>query len=578
MKSVCGKLMLLFGVALLQPLQARAAVEVPVKAFPSDTSVVIRLADPTATIAKVGEMASGIDPTASTMVQLMGAGVGQVVDNPAKQGIKPKTDWWIAVIANKQGPPTMVYAVQATDLATLKDAVGDRYEYVTYDNWTVYTRDAAVAKTIADCAAGKTKSIEAAATEETKSLFADSDIAVFVNLAQLKLTYSSAIDQMRDEVHRAMEEAESNVPEVEGLNMSAVLGMYTQMFDGILAAIEDSNSLTSVINIETHGVKVRDYLEVKSGSKTDKLLQIHKPAGLASLTKLPSGQLGYFGFHGDMQAITKWSFGLVSKMFDVTDDQKTKFAELEKEIGSYEYGDYVMGFGLGTKEAGYMNAAVISEVKNAKNVRQMYLKSMEVMSSLGQLNAGSVEQSFEFKQDAEKIGDLSVDQMIVKQEINEELDPLGIQKQIINAMYGPEGAVSRVVYTDNAVIQSTGGGKAFMEKVLAAWNSPSPSEAMTQTRSQLAADANLLVMFDLPGFLVAALTAVTENVGPGMIPLDPNDIANLKSDPSYSGWTLSTGAGAVRFQGYMPVEQMRGIYQIVMFGMQTFQGMQNPQF
>ncbi len=552
----------------------QADVDAPIKALPGNSAVVIRIANPDATVAKLGEMASGIDPVAAATVQLMGAGAGTIIDNPAKQGLKPGTDWWVAVIARKNAPPAMIFAVQASDLAQLKDGVGNRYQYVTYENWTLYTRDADAAKAVQDCISGSAKSIEPAGNDEIKQLFTDADTAVFVNLAELKVTFKSELDQMREQVHQLLSMVQAEAPDVPGINMEAAIGLYAQLFEGILSAVDDSDSLTAAINVDAKGLLIREYLEVKSGSQTEKALLQHKPAKLASLANLPGDQTAYMGLHADMGVITRWGMKLMGDMFDLDDESKKALAVAADKSAELEYGSTVASFGFGQRQTGYMNSATISEVKNAIATRDVEDAMYAALAKLkdGESLFGGME--IESKRDAEKVAGYSVDHLLVTQEINEELDPLGIQKQVMEALYGPEGQLTRIVYAPDHIIQTSGGGKEFLERTLAGLKTPVSNDALASTRTKLGADANLLVALDLPGMLVEILHLVADNAPPGMLPLPPGALNNLEVERSYSGFTVTLGAGGVRAHSFMPVEQMHGIYKLVTFGMTFAQ----PQF
>ena len=226
------------------------AAEVPVAAFPANSSLVIRIGDVDTTLQKVKELAAVVEPDDNKRgmvvgsLDLLGPMSGAAIDNPAKVGIQPKTDSWIAAIAKGgQEPPTLIIAVQPSDVAAVKNAVGEAYSYIEYENWLLYTKDEEAAKSVKACVAGDAPSIEPEGDETTQAIFMKSDVAVFVHIKELVKTYKNELEMAKAQVDDALSEAENFAPQVEGIDMIAVFDMYRDLFSSLLTALEESNRL-----------------------------------------------------------------------------------------------------------------------------------------------------------------------------------------------------------------------------------------------------------------------------------------------------------------------------------------------
>ncbi|HUG18463.1 MAG TPA: hypothetical protein VMM56_05760 [Planctomycetaceae bacterium] len=560
---------------LMSSFAAQAAVPIPVGAIPQDAAVVIRLADPDASIGKIQKMVEAIDPQYSQNVQALSFFSGTLLDNPAKAGVKKGTDWWMAGFVRKNEEPVVLIAVQPTDVAAIKDAVGEDYQYIEHDNWLLYTKDAKLAAAVKACVAGTGKNVEIEADKNAQQLIMQSDAAVWINVSHLAETFAEEIEGGVSEAQRALEEAGNSAPAIEGINLNAALGMYSDLFDALVVGLKDTKSCTVGVTVGAAGIGIHEYVDLEDDSKTDLALRKHLPASFESFGKLPANQLAYLGMHGDMQSISEWGINFMMEMFEPTEEDAKSMKEALEETKKLEFGEYVASFRIGTFDTGLMNMSVLSQVKNAAKVRDVYEKMFKGMSSLG--SSPLLTQSIEFEKEAETIEGYPVDKMTVIQEFDESLDPTGLQKQMMQIMYGPEGAVSRVAYTDQFVAQTTGGGKEQMELLLKGLKTPSSDAAYEGARGQLLPKANILVMFDLAGTVGAALQAAIES-GKFPIPVTEDQIESLGLKPSFLGFSVSTGKGSFEAKHFVEAEQIRGLYQIGVLGFGIYQSLSAPEF
>lgn len=560
---------------LMSSFAAQAAVPIPVGAIPLDADVVIRIADPDVSIGKIQKLVEAIDPQYSQNVQGLSFFSGTLLDNPAKAGVKKGTDWWMAGFVRKNEDPVVLIAVQPTDVAAIKDAVGEDYQYIEHDNWLLYTKDATLAAAVKACVAGTGKSVENEADKNAQQIIMQSDAAVWINVAHLAETFAAEIDLGVNEAQRALEEAGNSAPAIEGINLNAALEMYSDLFDALVTGLKDSKSCTVGVTVGEAGIGIHEYVDLEDDSATDKALRKHLPAGFESFAKLPANQLAYLGMHGDMQSISEWGINLVMEMFEPSEEDAKSMQEALEETKKLEIGEYVASFRIGTFDTGLMNATVLSQVKNASNLRGIYEKIFKSMGKLG--SSPLLTQSIEFEKEAETIEGYQVDKMTIVQEFDETLDPTGLQKQMMQIMYGPEGAVTRIAYTDDYIAQTTGGGKEQMESLLKGLKTPASSPAFERARGQLLPKANILVMFDLAGTVGSALQAAIES-GRFPIPVTQDQIESLGLKSSFLGFSVSTGKGSFEAKHFVEAEQIRGLYQIGVLGFGIYQSLSAPEF
>jgi hypothetical protein len=453
--------------------------------------------------------------------------------------------------------------------------VGEEYHYISHENWLLYTKDSEVADAVKACVAGTSQNVEGSADEPARRIVMESDAAVWINIAQLVETFSDEIDRASIEARLALAEAGNSVPSVEGINLAAALEMYADLLDGLLQGLKDSRSCTIGLTVEAAGLGFHEYVHLKDDSATDRALRKHRPSALTTFANLPENQLGYLGLHGDMNAFMDWGMNLMMDMLDSSDEDRKAMADVLEESKQLEYGDYVAAFRIGSFDSGLMNMTVLSQVNNAARLRGVYEKIFKAMQNLGSNELLS--QSIEFEGEAETIDGYKVDKMTVVQEFDETLDPTGLQRQMMQIMYGPEGAVTRIAYTENHVAQTTGGGKEQMEALLKSLKTPAAAEAFDRARQQLLPQANVVVMFDLAGIVGSALQAVIDS-GTLPLPITEDQIDDLGLKPSFMGFSVSTGKSSIQAKHFIESEQIRGLYQIGVLGFGLYQSLSAPQF
>ena len=548
----------MYVTSLLISAQSVLAADIPTEAFPDNVTAVIRLGNPQQSVQKAVNFVSKIDPQFAPVVQLGVAGLGVAISNPAQTGVDAKGDWWFAVFAHADREPSLVFAIPAADADAMKQAIQGNFQFISYENWLLYTEDEQTAARIKKRLGGEGRAIHDAVDERVKQLFGNSDCAVYINLQQLSSEYRDEIDRAHEQLKNGIEEMQNFAPPVEGVDLSGTFQMYAQMASGLFQALDDSQSCSLALSFGDDSVSIEELFLVKAGTATDKLLAQHKPSQLSNITKLEPDQLMYAGFRGNYGQL----MSLTSKFYTSMIPDKAKADKLVaamQDMSQLQVGDYSMSFGLGDLKGGAVRSAVVADIQPTDKARTLGRKLIKVM---GEMSIGGVQQQYDLKTEAETVSGHAVDILRVKQQVNEQLDPLGIQNQIMTVLYGNE-MTTRTVYLDGKSVQTIGGGTTALENTLKSLSAPqsssnSPAQA---TRDQLLKQANIMMLIDLPGFAVDVMRLVVES-GQVPIPLNQQSLDKLNLKRSYSGFSMSTVKQGVRVKTTVPILQIQGVVKI----------------
>ncbi|MDA1015432.1 MAG: hypothetical protein O3A00_13395 [Planctomycetota bacterium] len=540
------------------PLQA---ADSPTKAIPGDASIVIRFSKPEATLDKVAVIAQKFHPGAGFAIAIAKAGLGALISNQDQAGVDKTKDWWVAVYPKAEGEPGVLFAVAGTDLAAMKAALPEGFTTAESENWLLYSNDPALTKKV-----GGQNGLATSIPKSAASVLNSGDLAAFVNLASLKTVYKTQIQDAREQVDQTLEQLENFAPPTQqGINMSGIFKMYGSMVGGVFQGLDDSTAFAISLGIEKDALTIEDVLNVSEGSATAKFFDTHKPSEIARLGKLPDGQIAYAGFHGDTQALAKFGMEFYKMMIE-DPATKTKLDTAMKDMAAVQYGAYVMSMALGDLESGAIRGTVMAEVAKGTDLKTLSRKLYDSMSGI---SLPGVKQTITVEKDIEKYGDRTADVVTVDQQVDPQFDPLGIQKQMMQAFYGPDGMKSRVVYLDDAMVQTVGGGRASMEKALAELGkTPNPQSPQNALRAQLLPQANVVIMFDLATLVkdVAKLVLDAEVIP---IPIDGAPLGNLKFESSYIGISAGTETNGVRAKTVIPMKQIKNLFDLGM----TMKGM-----
>jgi hypothetical protein len=544
----------------------------PLDLIPARAGVVIRLKNPDATIAKIGNFANQIQPGLGFMVQGQASALGIGISNPTLAGVDLKQDWHIAVFPVANAEPAVIFVVPTTDADALKAAIGDGFTLTSKDSWAVYSQDEATIELVEDLAGGDGESL--AMDRRAAGVFDSGDISVYVNASRLTETYKNELASADEQLELFLEGLKAQVPAQGGLDLGPIFDIYGDMAKGLLQAVRDSESLSVGLAVTNEAITIDELILVKAGSGTDEYLQVHKPGDLTILNRLPQDKIGYMGLQMDLKSVLKWGMNIATKFAEGTkdsdDENLKKVAEMiEKfkgvmgEFDDVELGAAGWAFGLKDGDSGLLQGYTVSAAKPAEKLRDVTQK----MSGLGQIQLPGMTQEVEVQPAAEKYGDVSADVVRIKQEYSEEADPLGIQREMQKLLYGDAGMVQRVVIKDNYVIQTLGGGQDEMKELLAAFNAPADATTLSasqKARNGLLEQANFVGLIDLPSLAIKGIS-IASKTGQLPIPIPLDGIEDVKVQPSYIGFAVGTEPQGLRCRTQISAGTGRGIMAIVAF-------------
>lgn len=537
----------------------------PLEAVPDRAGVLLRLRSPQSSLEKVAALAGKIDRQHAQAVRGAMPELGTLISNPDLQGVDAESDWWVAVFPHADRDPGVLFIVPASDADALEAAVktaGD-YRFVRHGRWVMYTEDASTAEALSQRAAGEGQAFTGVLDEQSLALMDGAELSLFINVPQLRTAYRAQIDRARQGVDQFLDQLARIQVQNAGFNMQPIVDMYARLFHGLLQALEDAEGFTAAVMVGDDGVTVEELARFASGSASAEFVEASQPSELKRLEALPADHLAYMGGHFDMQGMLTWSMEVSAAMLK-NDPQKQR--ELIEGYRQLTYGDFVASFNVGDADSGILRAVTLWEVRPAEKMRELaqtFGEQMQVPTAPG------MTMEIKYESNAEEYGERSADVMTMKQTLDPGLDPQGTQRGMMQAMFGPDGMVSRTVYLEGAMLQTQGGGRELMTEALKALDEPPGlQDAAAATRARLSDKANFLAVFDVPRITARGFVAIARS---GIMPehVDPTPVERLELAPSYAGFSITTEARGLRCRTYVPVEQARGMLALV----QAFQSM-----
>lgn len=551
------------ALAVLPGLSASAA-DAPLEIVPQSASAVVRLKNPDATIDTVVEFVNAVQPGMGGTVRAQAQGIGILISNQNLTGVDRSKDWWFTVFAAKEAEPGVVFVIPATDAAAMKQALGENFHTHEYKDWVAYSEDADALAKIKEQIEGDEKSIGDLIDDDAQAVLDRGELSVFVNVPQLTTTYADEIEQLQLQLDELLQQFKElgGMPlggaGGQAVDIAPMLEVYGGLLRGLMQGIQDMRGFSVAVGFTSRGLAIEEYAQVKPRSESARYFADHPPSDLKQLEMLPEGKLAYFGAHGDMGTLMKLGTQMSLAMADPDAEDAKELEALAEDIGKLEFKDLVGTFGFGDLKEGAVRVTMLSHVGQPAKMRELAERTAKLMKAM---QVEGVKQEMTYKRDAEEYGDYKADVMILKQEVSPEIDPLGIQEKVNEYVYGPDGMTNRIVYLENMIVQTTGGGRADMEAALAATEAKKLSPQVTAVREQLSPKVNAFALVDLPGIIAEAVRLTVET---GEVPLQIDPQMFKTAGPSFMGFAFNTEPDAVRIQTYIPVEQLQGIIKIAM--------------
>lgn len=546
---------LLPAVALLLAASPLNAADDPLDSFPADTGVVLRIGAPSVTSGKAKGFLNNAAPQYAPASDSLAPALGSLIGNPTLAGIDPKGDWYVAVLARPEQSPAIVFAVPASNADELKKAVGQGYTFSVFENWVVYSLDAAAVSRISETQPGT--SVRTILTEPVQKVFEAGEIGIVLNAIALKKTYRAQIDRAKEQMLKA---ASSTPPGAE-TSPAVRMGQESnrKVIESLMKAVDDARLIAKHVSITDQALTVEALATVEPGSESAKFFAAQAPSELSLLDELPQGRLLYYDLAGDFSRFVAASVKMTVSAYPMNEKLQTAV----KELDAVQFQEIAGAFGLGDLKGGVVRGVSLSKVDRPDDYRGLVRRMVDAM---GTIDNGAFQQEMSIKTDAETIEGLKVDLVKVGFKPSKDAPAAASNLEVMEIMFGKDGMTQRIGVVDGIFIQAIGDASVMATAIKAIRDSKPESDAaakaLTKTREQLEGEANAVVLTDLPRVLGGALQVAIESKRLPL-PIDAEAIEKINLAPSYAGMAVVAEDDAARFRGLIPAEQVRGFIELV---------------
>ncbi len=536
-----------------------ASAQSPLASVPADAAVVVRIASVETLEEAVTTFADQIqegagDGASAAIYEIL----GEIVQDRELEGVDTTKDWYIALFANGPQPPSVVLMIPATDadavLSNLPAAGVSRDGYVLASPNTGDVESLLDASE-ADSVLKEIPDIDA---------FNSAHVAVFVNADHLVSTYANEIDMAQRQINQALDQLQGlQIPD-SPIEMGTVVDMYRGMLEWVDDMLADAEAITLIVSINDTEVVIDKRLMYREGSESAEKLVAGGEDLAAAFASLPEGMPLYYATSGSGLS-DMMEFGMKFSLSMVEGDDAAQMEELIGRLSELGFGTMSGCVSLPDGDMPLRGVTMV-ELDDVDGYRELMT---EMNAAFSDIDLGMFRQTTTVEAEAETYGDYTADIITVIQEYDGAA--AAQQEQINEYMFGGDGMVSRIVFDDDAVLTTMGGGRELMEAAIAAYDS---GEQDFSTWSDGALEnPTLLVLFDLPTFARQMLNFVAE-AGGGQIPIPPqviDGVNELELEESYITFSTATEGSSVLGRISIPASQLKPL--LLLFGI----AVQSPQ-
>lgn len=533
----------------------------PFDAVPDSASVVLRLKTPQATLGRLADYVNVVQPGFGEAIRGNLPALGLLISNPALAGVDVEKDWWAIVFAESRQKPAVVFVIPTTDADAVKEVLPPGWQFHAADKLAIYSDDEVALSKVRDRVSGKGTALWSKADAASKKLFDASDVSTFVNLRQLSQAFANELDQAEPALDGFLNQISAVFPDQQRTQMAMIFEVYRSLGNAAVQGVRDSNSLTMGVKFSKDTIRFEDRLQVGEGTKTAKFLSQQPTSDFSLLAQLPADKLAYFGAKADMQGMIDWSMKLTKSMLaNGTEEQQAAFDNAAKDMRELKWDQLVGYFDLDPNGEGALRGGSVSVVAPTDKLREITQVMLKVV---GGMQLPGFKQTITVESTSAKIGGLPVDQMTLKQEVDESADPLGIQKKMIGVLHGPDGMKQFMLFQPKRSLQTIGGDVAQLEALVKSLGaSPVKDSTVAVARQSYAEKANVIGLADVARLIGNGVKiAAREKLLPeGVAAM----IDELQLQPSFMGFSIACESTAASAQCEIPAVQAQGIAKVVM--------------
>ena len=543
-----------------------SAEDSPLKLFPEESDIVIRVKAPSKTIAKMATLGNAVQAGGGDFLEQNGPAVlGSMIQNPQMTGVDQTKDWYLVVIGREGKPLGVIYAIPVTDAEAAAKALPERMNSVAHEKWLLYA-DESVEIPSAD--EKETLQDELEEDKVAFETFNQGDVSVWVNLEHLAETYEEQIKQSQQLVSTLLGSL-AEQPAPPGVNMKKVVAIYTSLLDGTFQGVDDADKFALAISFGPKGLKFDDYLSFQEDTESSKILASHKAVPLTMLSKLSTDAQAKVGISCDFSSLVDWA---LKSAADQVEDEKDKeqFEKSRTALKAVRMNEMAASYNIGEGGAdGLLQGVTLTRATPAAKTSTpaTNLKALWYQLLKNAPKQPGAEQKVEIKEGAETYGKFKADLITVETKIDPAVDPSGMSQKFNDALFGTGGMKARCAVVGDVFIQSIG-GKSSATTAFAAFDGKATSSAGTANGGdgqEALPMPNILASVDAGGMVVRALQVLAKDPA-NNLPISADLLTGMTGKTAPIGFSLSTNETSIRARTYLPVGQITKIMQLVMIG------------
>lgn len=541
------------------------AQESGVDLIPASAAAVIRIQAPEQISADLVDFINKIQPGFGGLAEAqLPSAFGQLIRNPQMVGVDQSKDWYVCLFVAEASQPQAVLVLPTTDNEEAKGAMEQSFEFIEHEGWLICSREGQHLDEFGDRKDDKQEGGLNFLDDHTKSMLMKGHVGVAVNAVQLRETFADELNSAEERLEELLQMMGDQIRQANpSMDLEYVLGLYRDVGRALLQAVNDSESYALSIEVTDDALRIDQLLTVAKETRTAAFFATQPVSDMARMKSLPDGLLGYMAVHGNPEALLNWSKTIVNTMIKDEEQRKLTLSGLES-LNNADFGTLAAGGDMLAEEDAALRYFSIAEISPAQLMRDM----MKTLGNGVEYEIAGIKQQQSFEADVEKIGDQSVDIHRFKQTIPDGLDPTGMQKKINEKLYGTDGIVQRILFKENVVFQTMGGGLDSMKQLVAAseWD----DEILLSARARQHEQANLVILADLPASILKMAKLI---IGTGSlpIPIQTEQLDGLELPPSYAGFSLAMAENRLTTSTNISVESFQGFVRIAMFFQQMRQ-------
>ncbi len=520
------------------------AQENPLAHFTGSVDVIVRLREPDQSFEKLIKVVNKIQPgVGDALAGQKGAVLGKLISNPTLTAVDESRDWYLGVYSVKDAPPTIVFAIPATNTSEFIAALGDGFKTQVHKNWVLYTEADAIPT------ASESDSALKLLSPATQTRLKTGDLTTFVNSRHLSEVYADQLELVKDQALEALNNLRHVTPPQGEFDLEAIANMYSGIAESFFQMVKDADATTFSLNLSETEIGLDHFVDFKAGSDSANFLAKSKQSKFEQLSYMPRNWPCYVGASGNLNELMEWGILSSTAMLKLEGEQKAAADSLKDELKKVQFGATFSAIDIVDSATACLRGASLTEAKPAALLRDINQKSQK---TFGTISTDAFEQTTTLQVDAETYGSHKGDIVTIKQ-IHKE-DPTGMQQKFVDIILGPDGMEGRYCYFDDFMLSTAGGGKKLMEDFVNSVETKK-SNRMEKYRGNLMEEGNLLVLFDLPG-LVGRGVKVASKVEGSPLMVNSSAIDNLGLKTSYIGIAVGSEGNTLKGQLRVPMDQI----------------------